>query len=116
MTSHWKAVGQYLTFLFFNFTQFAIFQNLSILDLAPSGVKGLIKDADFCPCSISMNHTTAFNHVPSVSHLQGPLSLQGIGGSCETLGKKLGGHHSHTILSDEEPTLEASLVTVANLP
>ena len=37
MTIHWKAVEQ-----FFNFNQFVIFENLSILDLALSGVKGLL--------------------------------------------------------------------------
>ena len=45
MTIHWKAVEQYFTavlFVFFNFTQFVIFENLSILDLALSGIKGFI--------------------------------------------------------------------------
>ena len=32
---------------FFNFTQFVIFENVSILDLALSGVNGL-KQLDFC--------------------------------------------------------------------
>ena len=42
MTIHWKAIEQYFTVvLFFNFTQFVILQNLSILDLALSRVKGL---------------------------------------------------------------------------
>ena len=41
MTIHWKAVEQHFTVvLFFNFTQFVILENLSILDLALLGVKG----------------------------------------------------------------------------
>ena len=41
MTIHWKAVGQCFTalFVFFNLTQFVILKNLSVFDLAPSGVK-----------------------------------------------------------------------------
>ena len=42
MTIYWKAVEQ--CFLFFNFTQFVILENLSILGLALLGVKKL-KDA-----------------------------------------------------------------------
>ena len=45
MTIHWKAVEQYfnvvLGLFFFSFTQFVILDNLSIWDLALSGVKGL---------------------------------------------------------------------------
>ena len=42
MTIHWKAVEQYFTVvLIFNFTKFVILENLSILDLALRGVKGL---------------------------------------------------------------------------
>ena len=46
MTTHWNAVDHYFTLffflrLFFNFTQFVILENLSILDLALSGVKPL---------------------------------------------------------------------------
>ena len=50
MTIHWKAVEHYFAvvlfvclFFFFNFTQFVILENLSILDLALSGVKWLLK-------------------------------------------------------------------------
>ena len=45
MTIHWKAVEQYFTvvlrcfFFLVTFTQFEILENLSILDMAPSGVK-----------------------------------------------------------------------------
>ena len=42
MTIHWKAVEQYFTVVLFVFTQFVILDNLSIYDLALSGVKGLI--------------------------------------------------------------------------
>ena len=43
MTIHWNAVEQYVTvLLFFNFIQFV---NLSILDLAVSGVKGPLFNA-----------------------------------------------------------------------
>ena len=41
MTIHWKAVEQYFTVLLFDFTQFVILENLSVLDLALSGVEGL---------------------------------------------------------------------------
>ena len=48
MTIRWKTVEQYFTvvpfvlfFFIFNFTQFVILENLSILDLAFSGGKGL---------------------------------------------------------------------------
>ena len=45
MTIHWKAVEQYftvtVTLLLFNLTKFLILENLSILDLALSGVKEL---------------------------------------------------------------------------
>ena len=42
MTIHWKAVEQYITVvLFFNLTQFVTLENLSVLDLALSGVKGI---------------------------------------------------------------------------
>ena len=42
---HWKAVEQYLIHcsLFFVFTQLVILENLSILDLAMSRVKGIIE-------------------------------------------------------------------------
>ena len=48
MTIHWKAVEQYFTvvLLFFGFTQFGIVVNLSVLDLALSGVKGSIRVAN----------------------------------------------------------------------
>ena len=42
MTIHFKAVEQYFPVeLFFNFIQFEFLENLSVLDLALSGVKGL---------------------------------------------------------------------------
>ena len=44
MTIHWKAVEQYFTvvlFVFLNFTQVVILNNLSIFDLGLSGMKGL---------------------------------------------------------------------------
>ena len=49
MTIYWKAVEHYFTevlglfvlFFFFSFTQFVILDNLSIWELALSGVKGL---------------------------------------------------------------------------
>ena len=45
MTIHWKDVERYFTVVlglfFFSFTQFVILDNLSIWDLALSGVKGL---------------------------------------------------------------------------
>ena len=43
MTIHWKAAEKYFTvvLLVFNFTQLVILENLSILDLTLSGVKGL---------------------------------------------------------------------------
>ena len=41
MTIYWKAVEQCFT-LFFNFSQFVILENLSVLDLALSEVKGLM--------------------------------------------------------------------------
>ena len=41
MTIHWKAVEQYFTVCFFNFTQFVNLKKLLILDLlALSGVNG----------------------------------------------------------------------------
>ena len=40
MTIHWKAVEEYFTVLLFVF-QFVILENLSVLDLALSGAKGL---------------------------------------------------------------------------
>ena len=43
-TIHWTAGEQYFTlvlFVTFNFTQFLILENLSVLDLALSGVKRL---------------------------------------------------------------------------
>ena len=48
MTIHWKAIEQYFTVCFFDFTQFVILENLSILDLALSGVKGLICRGQSC--------------------------------------------------------------------
>ena len=48
MTIRWKAVEQYFTivlFVFFNVTQFVILENLSILDLALPGVKGLKRES-----------------------------------------------------------------------
>ena len=42
MTIHWKAVEQYFTVLF-NFTKFAILENVSLLDLALSGMKGIMQ-------------------------------------------------------------------------
>ena len=41
MTIHWKTIGQYFT-VFFNFTQCVILENLLILDLALSRVKGVL--------------------------------------------------------------------------
>ena len=43
MTIHWKAVTQYVTVMLFvsQFFKFLILGNLTILDLALSGVKGL---------------------------------------------------------------------------
>ena len=47
MTIHWNSVEQYFTvvllavFLFFNFTQFIILENISVLDFALSGLNGL---------------------------------------------------------------------------
>ena len=43
MTIHWKDVEQYFTVVLFifQFSQFVILENLSILDLTLSGVKGL---------------------------------------------------------------------------
>ena len=43
MTIHWKAVEEYVTVapLFFNITHFVILENLSVSELALSGVKGL---------------------------------------------------------------------------
>ena len=43
MTIHWKAVEQYFTVVLFVFqvSQLIILENLSYLDLALSGVKGL---------------------------------------------------------------------------
>ena len=40
MTIHSKAIEQCFTVLCFNFTQFVILKNVSVLDLALSGVKG----------------------------------------------------------------------------
>ena len=45
MTIHWKALEQYFTVLLFVFTQFVILENLSVLDLALSGMKGLSEHA-----------------------------------------------------------------------
>ena len=46
MTIHWKAVEQYFAVGIFglNYTQFVILENLSIFDLALSGVKGVINN------------------------------------------------------------------------
>ena len=43
MIIRWKAVEQYCTVVLFvfNFTPFVILENVSVLDLALSGVKGL---------------------------------------------------------------------------
>ena len=43
MTIHWTAVEQYFTVVLFvfNFTQFVMLENLSIMDLPLSEVKGL---------------------------------------------------------------------------
>ena len=43
MTIHWKAVEQYFTVVLsvFKFTQFVILENLSVMDLALSGVTGI---------------------------------------------------------------------------
>ena len=49
MTIHWKAVEQYFTvvlFVFFNFNQFVILENLLILYLGISGMKGLNSERD----------------------------------------------------------------------
>ena len=43
---HWKAVEQYFIVVFLNFTQFVSLENLSILDLALSGVNGLSHERD----------------------------------------------------------------------
>ena len=45
MTIHWKAVEQYFTAVLFFFPKFVILENLSVLDLALSGVKGLCEQA-----------------------------------------------------------------------
>ena len=48
MTSHWKAVEQYFTVVvsyFLIFSQVVILEKLSILDLALSGMKGLMLHA-----------------------------------------------------------------------
>ena len=48
MTIHWKAVEQYFTVmccLFFILTYCVVLENLSVLDLAASGVKGLTENA-----------------------------------------------------------------------
>ena len=50
MTIHWKAVEQYFTVVLF-----VILENLSILDLALSGVKGLKQDKPATTTTI--NHT-----------------------------------------------------------
>ena len=41
MTIHWKAVEHYYTVVVFVLTRFVILENLLILDLTLSGVKGL---------------------------------------------------------------------------
>ena len=49
MTFHWKAVEQCFTvvmFVFQNFTQFVLVENVSILDLTLSGVKELTNQSE----------------------------------------------------------------------
>ena len=72
MTIHWKTVDCGVV-CFFNFAQFVILVNLSILDLALSGVKGLLFMADkllfllfFISCPISHMIRNKSSSIPIV--------------------------------------------------
>ena len=78
MTIHWKAVEQYFTavlFVFFNFTQCVILENLSILDLAlfqPCRFKASI------PANLAKTDTNVLGTVHSLSAIFWSLRILGI--------------------------------------
>ena len=64
MTIHCKAVEQYFTVVLFVFQFYPMFENLSILDLALSGVKGLRFNNVFINETLYEQSRLTFVHIP----------------------------------------------------